>query len=123
MHQEEQLQKQRLHELSIAEKRLDIRMKMGADWDKAREMFNSPWKSPNQDCAFLSYLSGMHTANPEDVLFMKDLGIDLRRIFVSFEPRGKEPYIYLYTKSGGSFNVSLDLLERRTLRELWREEH
>ena len=42
MFNEEQLQKQRLHELSIAEKRLDVWMKMGGDWNKAREMFNSP---------------------------------------------------------------------------------
>ena len=119
MFNEDQLQKQRLHELSIAEKRLDIRMKMGANWDKAREMFNSPQRGPNQDCAFLSYLNRLHTAKPEDNHFMKALSIDLRRISVSFDPRGREPYIYTYTETGGSFNVSLDLLERRSLRELY----
>ncbi|KAK1373326.1 hypothetical protein POM88_029519 [Heracleum sosnowskyi] len=111
--------KQRLHSIHVKEKRLDVRMKQGSKWDKARKMFDIPQRSTNNDATFLKLLEKIRTVNPDNSLYMKALKEDILRITSAFDQVRQELHIYVSSALEGSFTVSLDLLQRRSLSELW----
>ena len=75
-------EKQRLHNLKIQQRRLDVRLKMGDSWDKARRMFGLPQKSTNNDKDFLRLLDIYKIANPDNSLYMEALRLEITRIVV-----------------------------------------
>ncbi|KAK1356366.1 hypothetical protein POM88_049622 [Heracleum sosnowskyi] len=111
--------KQRLHSIHVKERRLDVRMKQGGKWDKAREMFDIPQRGTNNDATFLKLLEKIRTVNPDNSLYMKALKEDIIRITSAFDQVNQELYIYVSSALEGSFTVSLELLQRRSLSELW----
>ena len=112
-------EKQRLHNLRIQRRRLDVRLKLGDSWDKARRMFGLPQKSTNNDRDFLHLLDMYRTANPDNSLYMEALRLEITRIVVGFDQVLDEMVIFVYFQQEGSFKVSLNLFENRTLSELW----
>ncbi|KAK1387455.1 hypothetical protein POM88_015633 [Heracleum sosnowskyi] len=111
--------KQRLHSIHVKERRLDVRMKQGSKWDKAMEMFDIPQRSTNNDGTFLKLLEKIRTVNPDNSLYMKALKEDILRITSAFDQVRQELYIYVSSALEGSFTISLELLQRRSLSELW----
>ncbi|KAK1366523.1 hypothetical protein POM88_042084 [Heracleum sosnowskyi] len=111
--------KQRLHSIHVKERRLDVRMKQGSHWDKAREMFDIPQRGTHNDATFLKLLEKIRTVNPDNSLYMKALKENILRITSAFDQVRQELYIYVSSALEGSFTVSLDLLQRRSLSELW----
>ncbi|KAK1389145.1 hypothetical protein POM88_017323 [Heracleum sosnowskyi] len=111
--------KQRLHSIHVKERRLDVRMKQGSKWDKAREMFDIPQRGTNNDATFLKLLEKIRTVNPDNSLYMKALKEDILRITSAFDQVRQELFIYVSSALEGSFTISLDLLQRRSLSELW----
>ncbi|KAK1398062.1 hypothetical protein POM88_007925 [Heracleum sosnowskyi] len=111
--------RQRLHSIHVKERRLDVRMKQGLKWDKAREMFDIPQRGTNNDAAFLKLLEKIRNVNPDNSLYMKALKEDILRITSAFDQVRQELYIYVSSALEGSFTISLDLLQRRSLSELW----
>ncbi|KAK1397586.1 hypothetical protein POM88_007449 [Heracleum sosnowskyi] len=111
--------KQRLHGIHVKERRLDVRMKQGSKWDKAREMFDIPQRGTNNDATFLKLLEKIRTVNPDNSLYMKALKEDILRITSAFDQVRQELFIYVSSALEGSFTISLDLLQRRSLSELW----
>ncbi|KAK1397067.1 hypothetical protein POM88_006930 [Heracleum sosnowskyi] len=87
--------KQRLHSIHVKERRLDVRMKQGSKWDKAREMFDIPQRGTNNDGTFLKLLEKIRTVNPDNSLFMKALKEDILRITSVFDQVRQELYIYV----------------------------
>ncbi|KAK1397204.1 hypothetical protein POM88_007067 [Heracleum sosnowskyi] len=110
--------KQRLHSIHVKERRLDVRMKQGGKWDKAGEMFDIPQRSTNNDATFLKLLEKIRTVNPDNSLYMKALKEDILRITSAFDQVRQQLYIYVSSALEGSFTISLDLLQRRSLSEL-----
>ncbi|KAK1360479.1 hypothetical protein POM88_044953 [Heracleum sosnowskyi] len=111
--------KQRLHSIHVKERRLDVRMKQGSKWDKASEMFDIPQRGTNNDATFLKLLEKIRTVNPDNSLYMKALKEDILRITSAFDQVRQELFIYVSSVLEGSFTISLDLLQRRSLSELW----
>ncbi|KAK1394164.1 hypothetical protein POM88_013220 [Heracleum sosnowskyi] len=111
--------KQRLHSIHVKERRLDVRMKQGIKWDKAREMFDIPQRGTNNDATFLKLLEKIRIVNPDNSLYMKALKEDILRITSAFDQVRQELFIYVSSALEGSFTISLDLLQRRSLSELW----
>ncbi|KAK1364988.1 hypothetical protein POM88_040549 [Heracleum sosnowskyi] len=111
--------KQRLHGIHVKERRLDVRMNQGVKWDKAREMFDIPQRGTNSDATFLKLLEKIRTVNPDNSLYMKALKEDILRITSAFDQVRQELFIYVSSALEGSFTVSLELLQRRSLSELW----
>ena len=111
--------KQRLHNLKVQQRRLDVRLKIGDNWDKERTMFGLPQKSTNNDRDFLHLLDNYRSANPDNSLYMEALRIEISRIVAGFDKVRDEMVIFVYCQKEGSFKVSLNLFENRTLSELW----
>ncbi|KAK1396441.1 hypothetical protein POM88_006304 [Heracleum sosnowskyi] len=111
--------KQRLHSIHVKERRLDVRMKQGSKWDKAMEMFDIPQRGTNNDATFLKLLEKIRIVNPDNSLYMKALKEDILRITSAFDQVRQELFIYVSSALEGSFTISLDLLQRRSLSELW----
>ena len=78
-------EKQRLHNLKIQQRRLDVRLKLGDSWDKVRRMFGLPQKSTNNDRDFLRLLDNYKTANPDNSLYMEALRLEITRIIDGFD--------------------------------------
>ncbi|KAK1357005.1 hypothetical protein POM88_050261 [Heracleum sosnowskyi] len=114
----EHQEKQRLHDLKVKDRKLYVRLKLGEEWDKAREMFSHPTGSDN-DGRFFSMLERYRQVNPDNTIYMKALHAEISRISTGFDRVREELKIYIYTHNEGTFIVSLNLLEGRTLSELW----
>ena len=112
-------EKQRLHNLKVQRRKLDVRLKLGDSWDMARRMFGLPQKSTNNDKDFLQLLDSYKTANPDNSLYMEALRLEITRIVAGFDQVLDEMVIFVYCQQEGSFKVSLNLFENRTLSELW----
>ena len=112
-------EKQRLHNLKVQRRKLDVRLKLGDSWDMARRMFGLPQKSTNNDREFLQLLDSYRTANPDNSLYMEALRLEISRIVAGFDQVLDEMVIFVYCQREGSFKVSLNLFENRTLSELW----
>ena len=111
-------EKQRLHNLKVQRRKLDVRIKLGDSWDMARRMFRLPQKSTNNDINFLQLLDSYETENPDNSLYMEALRLEITRIVVGFDQVLDEMVIFVYCQQEGSFKVSLNLFENRTLSEL-----
>ena len=96
-----------------------LELKMGDNWDKARTMFGLPQKSTNNDRDFLHLLDNYRFANPDNSLYMEALRIEISRIVDGFDKVRDELAIFVYCQKEGSFKVSLNFFENRTLSELW----
>ncbi|KAK1390320.1 hypothetical protein POM88_018498 [Heracleum sosnowskyi] len=114
----EQQEKQRLHNLKVSDRKLYVRLKQGVEWDKAREMF-AHQEGINNDAKFLGMLERYRQVNPDNTVYMKALHAEISRITTGFDRVREELKIYVYTHNEGTFLVSLNLLESRTLSELW----
>ena len=115
----ENQEKQRLHNLKVQRRKLDVRLKLGDSWDMARRMFGLPQKSTNNDKDFFQLLDNYRTANPDNSTYMEALRLEITRIVVGFDQLLDEMVIFIYCQQEGSFKVSLNLFENRTLSELW----
>ncbi|KAK1369763.1 hypothetical protein POM88_035855 [Heracleum sosnowskyi] len=114
----EQQEKQRLHNLKVNERKLYVRLKQGEEWDKAREMF-AHQEGTNNDAKFLGMLERYKKVNPDNTVYMKALHAEISRISTGYDRVREELKIFVYTHNEGTFLMSLNLLERRTLSELW----
>ncbi|KAK1388074.1 hypothetical protein POM88_016252 [Heracleum sosnowskyi] len=114
----EHQEKQRLHDIKIKDRKLYVRLKLGEEWDRAREMFSHPAGSDN-DGKFFSMLERYRKVNPDNTIYMKALHAEMSRITTGYDRVREELKIYIYTHNEGTFIVSLNLLEGRTLSELW----
>ena len=85
----------------------------------ARRMFGLPQKSTNNDREFLQLLDSYRMANPDNSLYMEALRLEISRIVAGFDQVLDEMVIFVYCQQEGSFKVSLNLFENRTLSELW----
>ena len=112
-------EKQRLHNLKVQRRKLDIRLKIGDSWDTTRRMFGLSQKSTNNDREFLQLLDSYRMANPNNSLYMEALRLEISRIVAGFYQVLDEMVIFVYFQQEGSFKVSLNLFENRTLSELW----
>ena len=112
-------EKQRLHNLKVQRRKLDVRLKLGDSWDMARRMFGLPQKSTNNDIEFLQLLDSYRMANPDNSLYMEALRLEILRIVAGFDQVLDEMVIFVYCQHEGSFKVSLNLFENRALSELW----
>ena len=115
----ENQEKQRLHNLKVQRRKLDVRLKLGDSWDMARRMFGLPQKSTNNDKDFFQLLDSYKTANPDNSTYMEALRLEITRIVAGFDQLLDEMVIFIYCQQEGSFKVSLNLFENRTLSELW----
>ena len=115
----ENQEKQRLHNLKVQRRKLDVRLNIGDNWDMARRMFGLPKKSTNNDRDFLQLLDSYRTANPDNSLYMEALKLEISRIVAGFDQVIDEMVIFVYCQQEGSFKVSLNLFENITLSELW----
>ena len=115
----ENQEKQRLHNLRVERRRLDVRLKLGDKWDEARRVFGLPQKSTNNDKDFLHLLDNYRKANPDNFIYMEALRLEITRVVAGFEKVLNELAIFVYYQQEGSFKVSLNLLENRSLTELW----
>ena len=115
----ENQEKQRLHNLKVQRRKLDVRLKLGDSWDMARRMFGLPQKSTNNDKDFFQLLDSYRTANPDNSTYMEALRLEISRIVAGFDQMLDEMVIFIYCQQEGSFKVSLNLFENRTLSELW----
>ena len=82
-------------------------------------MFGLPHKNTNNDRDFLHLLDSYKIANPENSLYMEALRLEITRIVAGFDQVLDEMVIFVYCQQEGSFKVSLNLFENRTLFELW----
>ena len=112
-------EKQRLHNLKVQRRKLDVRLKLGDSWDMARRMFGLPQKSTNNDKDFFQLLDSYKTAHPDNSTYMEALRLEITRIVAGFDQLLDEMVIFIYCLQEGSFKVSLNLFENRTLSELW----
>ena len=115
----ENQEKQRLHNLKVQRRKIDVRLKLGDSWDMARRMFGLPQKSTNNDKDFFQLLDSYRTANPDNSTYMEALRLEISRIVAGFDQMLDEMVIFIYCQQEGSFKVSLNLFENRTLSELW----
>ena len=115
----ENQEKQRLHNLKVQRRKLYVRLKLGDSWDMARRMFGLPQKSTNNDKDFFQLLDSYRTANPDNSTYMEALRLEISRIVAGFDQMLDEMVIFIYCQQEGSFKVSLNLFENRTLSELW----
>ena len=115
----ENQEKQRLHNLKVQRRKLDVKLKLGDSWDMARRMFGLPQKSTINDKDFFQLLDSYRTANPENSTYMEALRLEITRIVAGFDQLLDEMVILIYCQQEGSFKVSLILFENRTLLELW----
>ena len=104
-------EKQRLHNLKVQQRRLDVRLKLGDNWDRARRMFGLPQKGTNNDRDFLHLLDSYRSANPDNSLYMEALRIEISRIVAGFDKVKDEMEIYIYCEQEESFKVSLNFFE------------
>ena len=70
-------EKQRLHNLKVQRRKLDVRLKLGDSWDMARRMFGLPHESTNNDREFLQLLDSYKMANPGNSVFMEALRLEI----------------------------------------------
>ena len=105
--------------LKVQRRKLDVRLKLADSWDMARRMFGLPQKSTNNDREFLQLLDSFRTRNPDNSLYMEALRLEISRIVVGFDQVLDDMVIFVYCQQEGSFKVSLNLFEKRTLSELW----
>ena len=112
-------EKQRLHNLKVQRRKLDVRLKFGDSWDMARRMFGLPQKSTNNEKDFLQLLDIYKTANSDNSTYMEALRLEITRIVAEFDHLLYEMVIFIYCQQEGSFKVSLNLFENRTISELW----
>ena len=112
-------EKQRLHNMKSQQRRLDVRLKLGDSWNKARRTFGLLQKSTNNDRDFLRLLDIYKIVNPDNSLYMEALRLEITMIVVGFDQMLYEMVIFVYCQHEGSFKVSLNLFENRTLSELW----
>ncbi|KAK1380704.1 hypothetical protein POM88_027448 [Heracleum sosnowskyi] len=114
----EHQEKQRLHDIKVKDRKLYVRLKLGEEWDRARDMFSHSTGSDN-DGKFFSMLERYKKVNPDNTVYMKALHAEISRISTGYDRVREELKIYVYTHNEGTFLVSLNLLESRTLSELW----
>ena len=112
-------EKQHLHNLNVQRRKLNVRLKLEDSWDMERRMFGLPQKSTNNDKEFLQLLDSYRTENPDNSLYMEALRLEISRIVAGFDQVLDEMVIFFYCQQEGSFKVSLNLFENRTLSELW----
>ena len=112
-------EKQRLHNLKVQQRRLDVRLKSGVNWDKARKVFGLPQRGTNNDRDFLHLLDVYKSANPYNSVYVEALRLEISRIVDGFDKVGNEMAIFVYCQQEGPFKVSLNLFENRSLSELW----
>ena len=112
---EENLEKQRLHNIRVEERRRDVKLKIGARWDEARRVFDLPQLSTNNDRKFLHLLDRLETANPNYDMYMNAIKVEISSITAGFDRLLNEMSIFVYCQSEGSFKVSLHLFENRSL--------
>ena len=68
---------------------------------------------------FLHLLDSYRSANPDNSLYTEALRIDISRIVASFYKVRDEMAIYIYCQQEGSFKVSMNFFENRSMSELW----
>ena len=108
---DENQEKQRLHNLKVQRRKLDVRLKLGDSWDMARRMFGLPQKSTNNDKDFFQLLDSYRTTNPDNSTYMEALRLEITRIVAGFDQLLDEMVIFIYCQREGSFKVSLNLFE------------
>ncbi|KAK1357800.1 hypothetical protein POM88_051056 [Heracleum sosnowskyi] len=108
-----------LHSLEVKDRKLDIRLKKGDKWTKAKEMFALPQKGSNNDREFIGLLQKFKKVNPDNSIYMKALQEEILRIITGFDRVRNEMVIYVSCQSIGSLTVSLDCFASRSLLELW----
>ena len=116
---DENQEKQHLHNLKVQHRKLDVRLKFGDSWDMAKRMFGLPQKSTNNDKDFFQLLDNYRNANPDNSTYMEALRLEITRIVAGFDQLLDEMVIFIYCQQEGSFKVSLNLFENRTLSKLW----
>ncbi|KAK1363598.1 hypothetical protein POM88_039159 [Heracleum sosnowskyi] len=92
-------EKQRLHSLEVKDRKLDIRLKKGDIWAKAKEMFTLPQKGSNNDREFISLLHRFMKVNPDNSVYMKALQKEILRITAGFDRVRNEMIIYVSCQS------------------------
>ena len=97
----ENQEKQRLHNLKVQSRKLDVRLKLGDSWDMARRMFGLPQKSTNNDKDFFQLLDSYRTANPENSTYMEALRLEISRIVAGFDQMLDEMVIFIYCQQEG----------------------
>ena len=112
-------EKQYIHNLKVQQRRLDVRLKYGVNWDKAKRVFVLPQKGTNNDKNFLYILDIYKSANPKNSIYMEALRLEISRIVAGFDKVGNDMAIFFYCQQEVSFKVSLNLFENRSLSELW----
>ena len=85
----------------------------------ARRIFGLPQKNTNNDKDFFQLLDSYRTANPDNSTYMEALRLEITRTVAGFDQLLDEMVIFIYCQHEGSFKVSLNLFENRTLSELW----
>ena len=114
----ENQEKQRLHNLKVQRRNLDVRLKLGDSWDMARRMFGLPQKNTNNEKDFFQLLDSYKITNPDNSIYIEALGLEITRTIARFDQLLDEMMIFIYCQQEGSFKVSLNLFENRTLSEL-----
>ena len=119
LQREENLEKQRLFNIRVEERRRDVRLKIGARWDEARRVFDLPQLSTNDDRKFLHLLDRLETANPNFDMYMDAIKVEISSISAGFDRHLNEMSIFVTCQREGSYKVSLQLFENRSLSETW----
>ena len=70
-------EKQRLHNLRVERRRLDVRLKLGVNWDEARRIFGMPQRSTNNEREFLQLLDNYITTYLDNSLCMEALKLEI----------------------------------------------
>ena len=78
----ENQEKQRLHNLKVQRRKLDVRLKLRDSWDMARTMFGLPQKSANNDKDLFQLLDSYKTANPDNSTYMEALRLEITRSWI-----------------------------------------
>ena len=85
-----------LHNLKVQQRILDVTLKLGDNWDRARRMFGLPQKGTNNDHDFLHILDSYKSSNPDNSLYMEAPRIENSRIVAGFDKVRDEMAIYIY---------------------------
>ena len=97
----ENQEKQRLHNLKVQRRKLDVILKLGDSWDMGRRMFGLPQKSTNNDKDFFQLLDSYRTANSDNSTYMEALRLEITRIVAGFDQLLDEMVIFIYCQQEG----------------------
>ena len=112
-------EKQKIYDAACVQKNLDVKHKVGKDWDIARRIFNGPHREPFDDKKFMSLIYDLGEVNPDEDLFMHALSLELWYITVAVRNLLDEWELIIYTRRNGTFRLSVEFLKSFTVTELW----